>query len=145
MGCNRGLSKNQLLSRHRGDGRREDCRSARTRCWHRSGRVLVSRRVGCHTIKALHSKAVRLLSPPNRPWLFLLISTPRQALMPNPSTRLFVCQKCNQPLGIDQSLQDINSAAEDLLLGRRRSSEHKYRQRRARCHIITTYILVSWR
>jgi hypothetical protein len=38
--------------------------------------------------------------------------------MPNPSTRLFVCQKCNQQLGIDESLQDINSAAFDLLLGR---------------------------
>ncbi|KAI7818723.1 autophagy protein Apg6-domain-containing protein [Gamsiella multidivaricata] len=37
--------------------------------------------------------------------------------MSSPSTRLFVCQKCNQQLGIDESLQDINSAAFDLLLG----------------------------
>ncbi|KFH66745.1 hypothetical protein MVEG_07270 [Podila verticillata NRRL 6337] len=33
------------------------------------------------------------------------------------SSRQFLCQKCNQPLGIDESLQDINSAAFDLLLG----------------------------
>ncbi|KAF9357314.1 autophagy protein 6 [Mortierella sp. AD094] len=33
------------------------------------------------------------------------------------SARHFVCQKCNQQLGIDDSLQDINSAAFDLLLG----------------------------
>ncbi|GJJ79040.1 beclin [Entomortierella parvispora] len=32
-------------------------------------------------------------------------------------TRPFVCQKCNQQLNIDDSLQDINSAAFDLLLG----------------------------
>ncbi|KAF9189942.1 autophagy protein 6 [Haplosporangium sp. Z 767] len=32
-------------------------------------------------------------------------------------SRLFVCRECNQQLGIDESLQDINSAAFDLLLG----------------------------
>ncbi|KAF9105549.1 autophagy protein 6 [Mortierella sp. GBA35] len=37
--------------------------------------------------------------------------------MASTSTRLFVCQKCNQQLGIDESLQDIHSAAFDLLLG----------------------------
>ncbi|KAF9352309.1 autophagy protein 6 [Mortierella sp. NVP85] len=37
--------------------------------------------------------------------------------MPNPTTRLFVCQKCNQQISIDESLQDINSAAFGLLLG----------------------------
>ncbi|KAF9990844.1 autophagy protein 6 [Mortierella antarctica] len=31
--------------------------------------------------------------------------------------RLFVCRECNQQLAIDESLQDINSAAFDLLLG----------------------------
>ncbi|KAF9438873.1 autophagy protein 6 [Entomortierella beljakovae] len=33
------------------------------------------------------------------------------------SKRHFVCQKCNQQLVIEESLQDINSAAADLLLG----------------------------
>ncbi|KAG0213320.1 autophagy protein 6 [Mortierella sp. GBA30] len=37
--------------------------------------------------------------------------------MATQSTRLFVCRECNQQLGIDESLQDINSAAFDLLLG----------------------------
>ncbi|KAF9379435.1 autophagy protein 6 [Mortierella sp. AD011] len=37
--------------------------------------------------------------------------------MSTSSARHFVCQKCNQQLGIDDSLQDINSAAFDLLLG----------------------------
>ncbi|KAF9425700.1 autophagy protein 6 [Podila epigama] len=32
-------------------------------------------------------------------------------------SRQFLCQKCKQPLVIDESLQDINSAAFDLLLG----------------------------
>ncbi|KAG0373908.1 autophagy protein 6 [Mortierella sp. AD032] len=37
--------------------------------------------------------------------------------MASTSSRLFVCQKCNQQLGIDESLQDIHSTAFDLLLG----------------------------
>ncbi|KAF8923939.1 autophagy protein 6 [Dissophora ornata] len=37
--------------------------------------------------------------------------------MSAPPARLFVCQKCNQQLGIDESLQDISSANSGLLLG----------------------------
>ncbi|CAO3568433.1 unnamed protein product [Mortierella alpina] len=37
--------------------------------------------------------------------------------MATQSGRLFVCRECNQQLAIDESLQDINSAAFDLLLG----------------------------
>ncbi|KAF9335436.1 autophagy protein 6 [Podila minutissima] len=39
------------------------------------------------------------------------------------SSRQFLCQKCKQPLGIDESLQDINSAAFDLLLGARTNQD----------------------
>ncbi|KAF9957349.1 autophagy protein 6 [Mortierella alpina] len=37
--------------------------------------------------------------------------------MATQSARLFVCRECNQQLAVDESLQDINSAAFDLLLG----------------------------
>lgn len=79
----------------------------------------------CQTAKQSHDLCLPACQPASLFYTFPSYLTPQlyhsittiHNPMASTSTRLFVCQKCNQQLGVDESLQDIHSTAFDLLLG----------------------------